>query len=344
MSKYVKWWLCTDPRGRRAKIHQYAFLVISLGLFCAPGHFVFADTAPSVSDVGDIHPAVDNRGTSSQVIYDSRKYVVRQTDSVARWLDGFFGDQDTEEEAPYSVIRLRLDERWIEGEGWESSVGIRGKVHLPKLSERVSLLFNEVREDLFSEGEDDNAEQTDDVALQYNIRDQRYYRLDARAGLRSSGNPKLALRYRYSHDLTEQIDARFIEEVRYQGGDGFSARTRLEFDRELTQRAFLRWSNRLTWEEHVSGVNWGTEVSLNRRIAESRALSYFVGLGGETQPSGKIEDYGAGVRYRRSVLTSWFFIDFQPEYIWRRQSVDDSFDGQLGFRLRFTAVFEKDKD
>lgn len=289
------------------------------------------ETAPVENDSQD---ALDN----------SHKYIVRHADNIAEWLDGFFGDTRTEQEAPYSTVRLRLEGDWDENDDFETDVKLRGKVHLPKLSKRLSLIFSDNGDDQNRESDLATSKQddTDNVSLQYTARDEERSRVDFRVGIRSSGNPKTSVRYRYKYPFSESVTGRFSEELRYRGGDGFDAITRLNLDKVLSNNKVLRWDNKIKWEEEESGTSWSTSVSLDKRLDQERAISYYVAANGETQPDGLTNSYGLGVRYRQSFHKPWLFFEVQPHYQWRKPDDMTSRDGVAGVLFRIEAVFERE--
>lgn len=276
----------------------------------------------------------------------SREYVVDKADNIAIWMDNFFGVSRVDEEAPYSTLRLRAEQEWDEMEGWDTGLKLRGKVHLPKLNKRVSLLFSDDDDD--KTGNDDllidKQNSPDDVALQYTARERKNYRVDFKVGLRSSLHPKTSVRYRYEHAVAKNLLGRFSQEALYRGDDGFGSRTRLDFDKILGDHRVLQWYNRLEWEEEESGLSWDTGLALNRRIGEHSALGYYVALSGKTDPDHYSDGYGFGMRYRQNIYKDWLFAEVQPNYFWRRDEFEDSREGAAAIMFRLEAVFTRDWD
>ncbi|KJS08929.1 MAG: hypothetical protein VR73_04015 [Gammaproteobacteria bacterium BRH_c0] len=275
----------------------------------------------------------------------SHEYVVGKADNIAVWMDNFFGVNRVDEEAPYSTLRLRVEQEWDEMEGWETGLKLRGKVHLPKLNKRLSLLFADDDE---KTGQDDllleRQNSPDDVALQYTAREKKHYRVDFKVGLRSSLHPKTSARYRYEHPLSDSIIGRFSQEALYRTDDGFGSRTRLEFDKILDENKVLQWYNRVEWEEEESGVSMNTGLAFNRRLGEHRALGYFIAISGKTDPEAFSTAYGFGMRYRQNIYKEWLFAEVQPNYFWRRAEFEDSREGAAAILFRLEAVFTRDWD
>src|SRR5690606_28834221 len=68
-----------------------------------------------------------------------------RADNLAGRLDRFFGVERSDLEAAYSSLRLGTEMRIDEGEGIEPRLRLRGRLYLPRIDERVSLIFSEDR-------------------------------------------------------------------------------------------------------------------------------------------------------------------------------------------------------
>lgn len=272
----------------------------------------------------------------------SHDYVVERADSIAVWMDSFFGVSRVEEEAPYSTLRLRTELEWDELDGWDSGLSLRGKVHLPRLNKRLSLLFSDDDHTGTESLPIDTQDSPNDIALQYTARERKHYRVDFKMGLRSSLHPKVSARYRYEYPLRPDLLGRFSEEVLYRTDDGFASRTRFELDKIVSEDKVVQWYNRLNWEEDEPGVSWRTGISFNRRLSDKRALSYFIAAGGETKPDHYTTSYGFGMRYRQNIYRRWLFAEVQPGYHWRRPEFEDNRTGSASILLRLDAVFTRD--
>ena len=277
-------------------------------------------------------------------IDSSRDYVIDQADSLAYWMNDFFGNVRTEEEAPYSTLRLRIEQEWDEEDHFDSDVKLRGKVHLPNLNKRLSLLFSE--EDSGATGTDDllidERDTPDDVSLQYEARKRERYRVDFRLGLRSSLHPKASVRYRYEYPLNETLLGTFSEEVLYLSDDGFASKTRIELDKVLDEQRLLQWHNKIDWEEISSGVQWSSSLSLDRKLSERRAYAYFISMDGRTEPENIVHNYAVGIRYRQNIFRPWLFAEVQPSYRWSKEEPGLPRENAFLVLFRLEVVFKRD--
>ncbi len=271
-------------------------------------------------------------------------FIVHHADNIAEWFDGFFGDARMEEEAPYSTVRLRLEAAWDENSDFDHDISLRGKIRLPKLNKRLSLLFQDDDEDSRDELNVDEQDSPDDVALQYTAREKNNYRIDTKLGLTSSLDPKASIRYRYRRPVNDDIFGRFSTEVGYKGGDGAALRNRLDFDKTLDAKRVLSWNNRADWKEDEHGVEWSTSLVLNRRLSHKQAIAYYLSVAGQTQPEsdGLDNSYGLGLRYRQNIFRPWLFYEVQPNYRWAKYENHSSRDGAAGIFFRLEAVFERE--
>ncbi|MDB2441672.1 hypothetical protein N9W72_08765, partial [Luminiphilus sp.] len=105
----------------------------------------------SVSDVADAPPIVEQQ-TQEQVagqesakdpawVDTSHRFATDRTLALTRWVDGFFGDVDSDTEIAESRLRLKLTTDWDDRLGTETRVSVGGKVNLPQLANRVDLVF-----------------------------------------------------------------------------------------------------------------------------------------------------------------------------------------------------------
>lgn len=277
----------------------------------------------------------------------SRKYVTVKSDSLAGWLDDFFGTPTSDLEAASTSLRLLFRGRWEEGEGNDFKASLRGNIHLPQVNKKLSLIFTEEVEEGTAESGSakeiiDDSKDNTDVSLQYNVLEDIRSRLDLHFGLRSSLKPKVSGRYRYRTRLIEGYFAEFSEKVYFKGGDGFGSITRFSIDHTLSSTRVLRWSNRFHYAEESDGVEWSSNLSLNQRLAEKRAIAYVVGTAGETRPDYLNTRYGISVVYRQNILRPWLFMELEPAYKWKRPNREDDRDGVAQLTARLELRFAED--
>jgi hypothetical protein len=268
---------------------------------------------------------------------DSYEYVTSRTDSLAVWLDSFFGTPTADLDSADSILRLRFESEWDQDDGVEQKVRVRGKLDLPAWDRRLSLVFSEDDEDREALVPN-SAAADDDVGLQYQLSRRERSRLYFTVGSNSSLDLKAALRYRYVYPIGENWRARFDERIYYKQDEGFGAITRGDLDYRVNDNRIVRWNNQVEYGEETEGLEWGTRLSYQLRLNEKEALSYFAGVSGETDPEFLDKGYSLGLSYRRNIFRRWIFIEVEPSQQWRKDAPGESRQSVsvLTLRLEFT--------
>lgn len=266
-------------------------------------------------------------------------------DTLAEKIDRFFGAERADLESASTALRLILVNDWREEEGNDTDVKLRGKLNLPRISERLSLIFSD------EEGQNANVDsdvsavvseqESTKVDLQYNIRDKKRSRIDFDVGLRSSLQGKARLRYRYQIPVAERYTHRFTESLAFIDGEGFSLRSRYELDRKLNEKQLLRWANNLKFVEQGDGVEWSTRLLLGEQLDDRAAISWFIWSSGVTRPDYLTTSYGLGLRFRRNFHRDWLFYELEPGYAWIREEVSDNRNGAVLLNLRLIISLER---
>ncbi|ARN74604.1 hypothetical protein [Oceanicoccus sagamiensis] len=275
----------------------------------------------------------------------AHSYTYESVDRLAGWMDSFFGVPRADLESAYSSLRINVENEWEEGNGTDEKIKLRGKVHLPRLNKRLSLVFTDENDEELdidsgvSSINDDN--DNTKVGLQYNLREKSNSRVDFGVGLKSSVKGKANVRYRYDLPWGDKYLNRFTETLYFVDTEGFGLRSRYELDRKLDDDRLVRWSNNARFAEEIDGVHWVTRLTLAERLSKKEALSRYVWIAGETRPEYLTTAYGLGMRYRRNIYRPWLFMELEPAYAWKRKKYEDRREGVVLFTLRFEVLIER---
>ncbi len=274
----------------------------------------------------------------------SHGYLTDQANALTRWVDDFFGDQETDLEQAESRLRLRFIEDWDETLGNNLRVRIGGKVNLPKMSRRLDLVFRGDDPDDDIAGRQDPAQSP--VGLQYQLGDQETrdnHRFDLTIGLSSAG-PRPGARYRYTGAFSDKNPVRFTQRVQYEFDDGAFATSRLDLDHRLNDYSLLRSFSRVFWGEESEGAEWSTAIAHAARWSSlrgrERATFVYAGLSGKTKPYHYTDNYFIGARYRIQAYRDYLVFEVEPSYNWR---IDEPFmdrRGALKLELRLELLLD----
>ena len=273
---------------------------------------------------------------------NSHTAVADQAQAMVEWMDDFFGDPTYDLEKAESYLRLEFDNDWEQGQGSDFGVRLRGKVQLPKISQRVDLLFSEEDGD---SADREEREDIDNVSLQVNVREGDRSRFDATMGF-SSGNLKPGVRYRSEGDLDFGRSYRYVQRLQYEDDEKFFTIGQADLFQAFNDRDVMRWTNRIKWGENTEGAEWRTRLSLFQRFKQDTkrplAMNHFVSVRGETRPTSFIKNYRLGTVWRRQVYRDFLFVEMEPAMNYRRRDYEEKRELSWSFVIRLEIALARD--
>jgi len=255
----------------------------------------------------------------------TQAFSTSRADALARRLDRYFGVERSDLEAAYSSLRLTTQTSWEHHDGADLRVRLRGTLHLPRLNERLRLVFSEDRgegatyynqNDLLTEQNSTRAN------LEVNLAETGYSRFDFRLGLRSNLKLRSSVRWRYERPISDDYLARLSETVYFIDGTGYGSFTQLQLDRTLTENTLLRWSTEFRAQEDLAGNEWASALQYNVLGENSGAISYFLRMAGNSAHP-DVDSYQVGFRLRENIYRPWLFWEFSPGYSWIKEKPED---------------------
>lgn len=261
----------------------------------------------------------------------TQSYSSSKADALAQQLDRFFGVERSDLEAAYSSLRLIPEIRWHENDDFEGRLRLRGRLHLPRIDERLSLVFSEDQGEGTSYYDQNSLfreSQSTRVNMEVNLQNKERYRFDFRVGLRSSLKLRTSVRFRYEAPLTTSVANRLSQTVYFIDGKGLGSFTQYQVDHGLSDVSLLRWSNEYRREEKLDGDEWSTSFTYQKRHSNTTGTSYFLRIASNTDYD-YVELYQVGMRWRGNIARPWLFWEFSPGYQWEKTSDTASRDGSL---------------
>ncbi len=256
------------------------------------------------------------RERAERWVDSSHRFATDRTMALTRWVDSFFGDMDGDAEIAESRLRLKITADWDERLGTETRVSVGGKVNLPRLADRVDLVFRGDDPDELVPGDEDDPSQSQ-VGLQVMLDESASgnHRTDFTVGLSGAG-PKPGVKYRYKTLWGPNTSFRFSQRAQYDFDDGGFATTKLDIDYALSRRSLIRTQNRVLYGENSDGAEWSSNVGVVRQWAVEngfeRAAYLYAGIRGHTEPDSYIENYQVGLRLRAQAIREFLFFELEP--------------------------------
>ncbi len=256
------------------------------------------------------------RERAERWVDSSHRFATDRTMALTRWVDSFFGDMDGDAEIAESRLRLKITADWDERLGTETRVSVGGKVNLPRLADRVDLVFRGDDPDELVPGDEDDPSQSQ-VGLQVMLDESASgnHRTDFTVGLSGAG-PKPGVKYRYKTLWGPNTSFRFSQRAQYDFDDGGFATTKLDIDYALSRRSLIRTQNRVLYGENSDGAEWSSNIGVVRQWAVEngfeRAAYLYAGIRGHTEPDSYIENYQVGLRLRAQAIREFLFFELEP--------------------------------
>lgn len=273
-------------------------------------------------------------------------------DSVI-WFDEFFGTARADEtrQTEY-LLRVTNAVRYEEGGEVLFRAAVRAHLRLPKISRRFKLVVSGESEidpatplpqDPGNPGFDRTTPATRlvNAEVQYRVLDRPSGHLFFGAGirLRIPPDPFVRTRGEYTRRFGDILLARLAETLFWRDDDGFGETTEITLERQIGRRTVLRWANAGTLAERTEGLEWGTELSLQRQLSLRSAATFAGTVNGDTDPSAKVDVYRVLTRYRRNFLRKWLFLELEPEIFWPRNA-GGGYPSTLAFTFRIEILFQ----
>ncbi|MEH6589633.1 MAG: hypothetical protein V7746_05205 [Halioglobus sp.] len=292
---------------------------------------------------------------------DSHHYIGNKTDDLAIYLDRFFGSPLEDLESADSTVRFVTRFQWDEDRGEDIKFRLRGKVDLPRVNERLSLVFN--ADDSEDRAASDGGTTENTAGFQFKAAEKGRSRFDLTLGIDSGLNLKPGVRYRFKNDLSDWGRFRYTGRVRYTDDDRFNMRHVADFDVLTGQRSIIRWSNKVEYGQRSEGTEWRSSVSWRYGYSLDSAFSVVAGASGETDPeapdtvgygtdwpeepisSGSlVNNYAIVLKLRNKLYKDWLYVEFEPGYTRRKRNHYDERHGVFFGRINFEIIFNRGRE
>ena len=257
---------------------------------------------------------------------------------TANQIDSFFSNEHADEAAQKTRLRVFVRFRYDGNEGAKVSPGIRAKISLPSVENRLHLMLGD-EEDATRINDIDDKQQN--ISLQFKPRaDKPWQQLHYDIGIRRRDG-KYQPYGRIRHSKTFQTKSPWVPQVSnsfyYFTKSKFEYRGEASFDRILSPHLFFRPTSVLRWYQNNSGQcddGWCFDqyFSLYEKLRRSRseAIAYDAEIYLRDKPQFVLHDVVFKTRYRRMTSKKWLFWELEPAI-----HFPDEYDHEPTFRLTF---------
>ena len=275
------------------------------------------------------------------------EYVSSGVETFAKNIDEFFSDDKIFYATSGTYLRLRADTIFNEGGERTYQGDIKLKLILPRTKKKLKLTFesdiNERSDDNTAQGEDTPIaviEEKDYFAgIQATLGKENAWQFKPSIGLRLSSpiEPYFKLRIKRKYAFS-QWSIHFHETPYWFDSSGWGSDTYLEFNNKITADALFRASSFARWTNEIDEFELSQVFSMYHTLSKRRAVSYFVGVYGKSEPTVYATHYLLGLKYRQNIHKDYLFVEILPQIKYEKIN-DFHADHSITFRLEM--VFKK---
>lgn len=250
-------------------------------------------------------------------------------------IDNWFGEVDPQKPAT-ATIRVMVDNYWNEYDNFEIKPRIRGRIKLPTLEKRLSVVFGDDSLDNEFDNSPANINQNpnqdsnkkldgkqtrDDnssIALRWSDFSKKLpFETDADLGIRSGDD--IYVRLKASRDWQLRNDFKFYAEQIYRYGIDSEnyLRTNLELTHAKPNHPILSNQFSLTYaDDQDDDLEWENRTFRQHSFFANNRFNYGIYTSGYYNDNDlRLNSWGPFVSWRQPVLREWFFVQGDLNYI-----------------------------
>ena|GEM_PF-5331463 len=291
--------------------------------------------------------AQQNNNTLNDSALDSvQQSLAESVTATAAWLDAFFADP----EYPDTQVDVRLNLRQYftkqESLPIEFKTRVDGRVKLPNISRKLSLVFSgNDDDDESAESLDDGLRQTDDnpnlgleVLNQRKPGDSERLKIGYRFG---ESSYYVGGRVRRATTIAEDWQVRASQRLRWYHQFGWESQTFFEIDYLKKKHRFFQYRISTLWREDKRpeiGTETNSTFSYVHLIDEQSAWRVSWSSDYHTEPQSRWIASQLGIGYRQAFYRDWLRVELQPYVRWEEAN---AWQPDYGFVLLFNALIEQ---
>ena len=312
-----------------------------------------SSSQPSESTMPEIPPAHSEQGTwfdkTREGVYEALWHSVMQVD---QW----FGS--TEDPSEYQRVYGSIAPAilWDRHKGVQEPIRFNLNLPLPHLDRRFNAFVGRFNpNELISESEEPSGTfprqygpTTEDrtvigVAFHEPPKQRGYFESGAGIRVTLPLDPYVKGSYVYERGASERGSFSLRETAFWQHSKGLGVTTRADIERIYELYWLTRWSGSATFSEKSVGVLWWSTVDVMRDFPPRRAVVMQLEVNGQTDAPVPLQDYGAQLAYRRSVLRNWLIVELRSGISWPKDLPQQDRRLSPGVGIGFELLFGTDE-
>ncbi|WP_022942844.1 hypothetical protein [Psychromonas hadalis] len=252
----------------------------------------------------------------------------------ALWFDDFFVDERISEDSQAgTMVRWYNDFSLDEDKNFRYKTKLTARVHLPKVTHKLKLVFESDAEDaVINLFPNKNEPAENSLGLRYDWVVKEQQSLNVKVTIK----PSIEMRYRYTIPLSEYFISRITQKI-YQKKKLTGSATLLDFDVAISENFLFRWTNFVKIETK-DRLELGSGFTLYQFISTTQAFSYKTSVTAQEKPNHYISNYHLSLNYRQNIFRKWFYYELTPELNWNKEQTTPR-ESEASLTLRLEVLF-----
>lgn len=276
-----------------------------------------------------------------------QEFISSGVEAFARNIDEFFSEDKIFYETSGTYLRLRADAIVNEAGNIGYEGDIKLKLRLPNTKRKLKFTFesnaDERQDEVTSQPKTTPiaaVEEKDYFAgLQATLGRKDAWQFKPSLGIRISSKIEPYIRFRAKRKYEfNKWSVRWHETPYWFDAFGWGFDSYLELNRKITDKDLFRVSTFARWTNESDQFELSQVFSMYHTLSKRRAVSYFAGVYGESEPAVYATHYLLGLTYRQNIHKDFLFVELIPQI--KYEKIND-FHAEHSIILRLEMVFKK---
>lgn len=325
-------------------LRRFINFIFGALLFCTNVN-AESDSLPLKIDSEDIDITVEDERANDikqdpffSFLDEPQKYFSLTVESLARNLDEFFSADNVFYETSGTQLRLREDAIWTESAGIKIKGDVRLKLQLPHTQKKVRFIFqsDEEQNPYLLDSEQDNEYSAE---IRGSIGSKDGWKLDPSIGAYLGETIDTYIKFRLNREYNfDKWSIHWDETPYWVASHGWAFDSYLEMNRKINEKDLFRSSTFAGWRKDIDYFELNQIFSMYHRLSDKKAISYFTGFYGISEPKIHTTKYLIGLNYRQNIHKDYLYIELKPEI--KYQKIND-FRPEYSMIFRLEMLFKK---
>ncbi len=277
---------------------------------------------------------------------ESQEYISSSVESMARNMDEFFTTNRDFYETSGSYLSLKQNVLFRERGLIEHTSKVKFRLRLPNTEKNLKLFFESPEDknpyDISTQTE--NIPTTADDAnyilgIQADSGEDFGWKYKPSIGLSLDSTIDPFIKLRFSKEFNfSKWNIKWHETPYWYNSSGWDFDSYLELNRKISKDNLFRASTFARWKDEIEQFELNQVFSMFHTISKEKALSYYAGVYGVSEPKVHTTHFLLGLNYRQNIHKDYLFIEIKPQILYQKIN---RFHAEHSIQFSLEMIFKK---